>query len=124
MSPSERDPSPHLVSDNSKDENFPPGEHPASAPAAGVVVESVGQPDAGIASLPQRVKTLLIGKPRDLTDRRVFKHVSLIAFLAWVGLGADGLSSSCYGPAEAFEHLKEHSYLAIFLALATMFTVF
>ena len=96
---------------------------PASAPPVGVVVEGVGQPDAGEPSLPQRVKTLLIGKPRDLTDRRVFKHVSLIAFLAWVGLGADGLSSSCYGPSEAFYHLGEHSYLAIFLSLATILTV-
>ena len=74
-------------------------------------------------TIEEKVKTLLVGKPLDLADRRVYQHISLVAFLAWVGLGADGLSSSCYGPAEAFEHLKEHSYLAIFLALATMFTV-
>ncbi len=51
-----------------------------------------------------------------------------MAFLAWVGLGADGLSSSCYGPPEAFEHLVKngvaHHYLAVFLALATILTVF
>jgi amino acid transporter len=74
-------------------------------------------------TIEEKVKTLLVGKPLDLGDHRVYQHISLVAFLAWVGLGADGLSSSCYGPAEAFEHLKEHSYLAIFLALATMFTV-
>jgi len=74
-------------------------------------------------SVTDKVKTLLVGKPFNLADHRVYQHISLVAFLAWVGLGADGLSSSCYGPAEAFEHLKEHSYLAIFLALATMFTV-
>ena len=74
-------------------------------------------------TVTEKVKTLLVGKPLDLADRRVYQHISLVAFLAWVGLGADGLSSSCYGPSEAFEHLKEHSYLAIFLALATMFTV-
>ena len=74
-------------------------------------------------TVTEQVKTLLVGKPLDLGDQRVYQHISLVAFLAWVGLGADGLSSSCYGPAEAFEHLKEHSYLAIFLALATMFTV-
>ena len=75
-------------------------------------------------TIEEKVKTLLVGKPLDLGDRRVYRHISLVAFLAWVGLGADGLSSSCYGPAEAFEHLRgEHSYLAIFLALATMFTV-
>ena len=74
-------------------------------------------------SIREKVKTLLVGRPLDLGDRRVYQHISLVAFLAWVGLGADGLSSSCYGPAEAFEALKSHSYLAIFLALATMFTV-
>src|SRR4051794_34958255 len=70
-----------------------------------------------------RVKHWLIGPPRDLQDRSLFKHLSLIAFLAWVGLGADGLSSSCYGPAEAFHALGEHRYLAVGLALATLATV-
>jgi amino acid transporter len=74
-------------------------------------------------TVTEQVKTLLVGKPLDLGDRRVFHHISLVAFLAWVGLGADGLSSSCYGPSEAFHHLGEHHHLAIFLALATMFTV-
>lgn len=74
-------------------------------------------------TVTEKVKTLLVGKPFDLADKRVYQHISLVAFLAWVGLGADGLSSSCYGPSEAFEHLQSHSYLALFLALATMFTV-
>jgi amino acid transporter len=74
-------------------------------------------------TVTEKVKTLLVGKPLNLEDQRVYHHISLVAFLAWVGLGADGLSSSCYGPSEAFEHLQSHSYLAIFLALATMFTV-
>jgi amino acid transporter len=80
-------------------------------------------PEEALPTLPGRIKTLLIGKPRDLKDQSLFKHVSLIAFLAWVGLGADGLSSSCYGPSEAFAHLQGHDYLAIFLALATIVTV-
>ncbi len=71
-----------------------------------------------------RAKTLLIGKPRDLLDHSVYEHLSLIAFLAWVGLGADGLSSSCYGPSEAFHALHGHEFLAVFLALATVGTVF
>jgi amino acid transporter len=75
-------------------------------------------------TLPEKVKTLLIGRPRDLADRSVYRHLSLVAFLAWVGLGADGLSSSCYGPAEAFHHLGEHTYLAVMLAAATVVTVF
>jgi amino acid transporter len=66
----------------------------------------------------------LFGKPRDLRDPNLFHHVSLIAFFAWVGLGADGLSSSSYGPEQAFKHLAGHTYLAVFLALATAITVF
>ena len=49
--------------------------------------------------------------------------MSLIAFLAWVGLGADGLSSSAYGPEEAFRALGEHTYLALALAIMTAITV-
>ena len=75
-------------------------------------------------SIVRRLKRLIIGPPRNLGDRRIFTHLSLIAFLAWVGLGADGLSSSCYGPAEAFHSLGPHRYLAIGLALATVVTVF
>jgi amino acid transporter len=56
-------------------------------------------------------------------DPGVFHHLSLVAFLAWVGLGADGLSSSSYGPEEAFKALGPHVALAPFLALATAFTV-
>src|SRR5688500_17554207 len=80
-------------------------------------------------TMEEKVKTLLVGKPLSLEDKQVFKHISLVAFLAWVGLGADGLSSSCYGPSEAFAHLSStsgennHYYLAVFLALATVFTV-
>jgi len=40
------------------------------------------------------------------------KHIALAAFLAWIGIGADGLSSSSYGPAEAFLALGTHSQLA------------
>lgn len=73
--------------------------------------------------LRSRLRKVLVGPPRDLKDRRVYQHISLIAFLAWVGLGADGLSSSSYGPEEAFRTLGEHTYLAVGLALLTAFTV-
>jgi amino acid transporter len=63
-----------------------------------------------------RLRRLLFGGPRDLRDSRLFHRLSLIPFLAWVGLGADGLSSSAYGPEEAFKALEEHSYLAVGLA--------
>jgi amino acid transporter len=67
---------------------------------------------------------ILIGRARNIRDPEVFHHISLIAFLAWVGLGSDGLSSSCYGPEEAFLALGPHQYLAVFLALLTAMTVF
>ncbi|MBI4376528.1 MAG: APC family permease [Elusimicrobia bacterium] len=72
----------------------------------------------------ERVKRLLFGAPRDIEDPRVFHSLSLIAFLAWVGLGADGLSSSAYGPEESFKVLGDHHYLAVALALAIAGTVF
>ncbi len=71
-----------------------------------------------------RSKEVMLGKARDLTDPALFQKLSLIAFFAWVGLGADGLSSSCYGPSEAFLTLEKHPSLAIFVALATALTIF
>ncbi len=70
------------------------------------------------------LKELIIGKPKDPLDPRVFHQVSLIAFLAWVGLGADGLSSSAYGPEEAYLALGEHLFLALPLAILMATTVF
>ena len=71
----------------------------------------------------KRIKNVVIGKEKNLQDRNIFQHLSLIAFFAWVGLGADGLSSSCYGPEEAFLALGEHKYLGIFVAILSAFTV-
>ncbi len=70
------------------------------------------------------LKTLLFGKPKDPLDPRVFHQVSLVAFLAWVGLGADGLSSSAYGPEEAYLALGDHFFLALPLAILMAITVF
>ncbi len=72
----------------------------------------------------QRIKELFFGKPKNPLDPQVFHNLSLIAFFAWVGLGADGLSSSCYGPEEAFRSLGEYTHLAILLAIAVAATVF
>ncbi len=69
------------------------------------------------------LKAFLIGKPRDPTDPNIFHKLSLVALLAWVGLGADGLSSSSYGPDEAFRAVLGHEYLALYLAALTTFTV-
>lgn len=70
-----------------------------------------------------KLKRLLYGSPRDVESPSTYHSISLIALLAWVGLGADGLSSSAYGPDEAFRALGQHTYLAIALALATTITV-
>src|SRR5437899_9079411 len=67
---------------------------------------------------------VIIGPRRDVRDPKIFHSLSLVAFLAWVGLGSDGLSSSCYGPEEAFLALGHHQYLAVFLALLMALTVF
>ncbi|OGS44121.1 MAG: amino acid transporter [Elusimicrobia bacterium RIFOXYD2_FULL_34_15] len=75
-------------------------------------------------SLIDKIKHKIIGNPRDIQDPKIFHKVSLIALLAWIGLGADGLSSSSYGPEEAFKALGQHTYLLVFLALATALTVF
>ncbi len=75
-------------------------------------------------NIVQKSWRFLVGKPRDLKDPSLFHHISLVAFLAWVGLGADGLSSSAYGPEETFRALEGHTHLAIILAGATMMTVF
>ncbi len=69
-------------------------------------------------------KRIFFGRSRDPLDPQVFHQLSLVAFLAWVGLGADGLSSSAYGPEEAFLALGTHTHLAVFLAGATALTVF
>lgn len=63
-------------------------------------------------------------KKKNLLDPQLFQNISLGAVLAWVGLGSDGLSSSCYGPAQAYLALGEHHYLALPLMLMMFFTIF
>ena len=69
------------------------------------------------------VKNMVIGRARNLSDKSLFHNMSLVALLAWVGLGADGLSSSCYGPESAFLALKTHTGLSLFVAAATVLTI-
>ncbi|HBF33094.1 TPA: amino acid transporter [Candidatus Sumerlaeota bacterium] len=74
-------------------------------------------------SLFKRIKRLLVGSPRDFYDRSVFHAMALAPLLAWVGLGADGLSSSSYGPEEAFKTMGAHTYLAVGMAFMTALTI-
>jgi len=71
----------------------------------------------------KKVQRWVIGAPRDPLRREQREGMLLVAFLAWIGLGADGLSSANYGPEEAFLALGVHSHLALYLALATALTV-
>ena len=71
-----------------------------------------------------RIRHAIIGAKRNIADPSLFHKIALIPLLAWIGLGADGLSSSSYGPARSLQALGNHLYLAIFLALATALTVF
>jgi len=75
-------------------------------------------------TLGDKIRRTLIGKPRDIKDPSLFHKIALIPILAWIGLGADGLSSASYGPEEAFKVLGQHTYLALALAVATALTVF
>lgn len=71
----------------------------------------------------RKLRSLILGGKHDIHDTSIFHKLSLIAFFAWVGLGADGLSSSCYGPEEAFLALQGHTSLSVFVALMSGITV-
>jgi amino acid transporter len=71
-----------------------------------------------------RLTQAVFGAPRHLKDTHLFHKMALIPILAWIGLGADGLSSSAYGPEEAFRALGQHTYLSPVIGLATALTVF
>jgi len=75
-------------------------------------------------SLFMKVKRFFMGSARDVSDPNIFHTMSLVAFFAWVGLGSDGLSSSCYGPEEAFLSLGHHTSLGIFVAIGSVITIF
>lgn len=71
-----------------------------------------------------KLRDMVIGAPRDPMNPETRRHIALIAFFAWVGLGADGLSSANYGPEEAYLALGTHTQLGLYLAAATVITVF
>src|SRR6476620_2268158 len=74
--------------------------------------------------LLSKISERLLGKRLDPFSGETRRHIALIAFLAWVGLGADGLSSACYGPEEAYMALGQHTNFALYIAIATAVTVF
>ena len=74
-------------------------------------------------SLAARLRRVIVGGARDPHDPDMAHKMALIAFFAWVGLGADGLSSSCYGPSEVFLVLLKYPFMSLFVALASGLTV-
>lgn len=73
---------------------------------------------------PAKLREILLGKALDPLKSETRHSLALITFFAWVGLGADGLSSSAYGPEETFRALGGHTQLGLYLAIATAVTVF
>jgi len=72
----------------------------------------------------KKIRELILGKALDPMKSETRHSMALVAFLAWVGLGADGLSSSAYGPEETFRALGVHTHLGLYMAIATAVTVF
>lgn len=70
------------------------------------------------------MKFNFIGKPIDPFKSDLFKKTALISFFAWIGLGADALSSSCYGPEESYRALGNYPDLTLFVALGTIISIF
>lgn len=73
---------------------------------------------------PEKIREIVLGKALDPLKAETRHSLALVAFLAWVGLGADGLSSSAYGPEETFRALGAHTHLGLYMAIATAVTVF
>jgi amino acid transporter len=80
-----------------------------------------GGPDRSLAT---RVKEFVIGAAKNPLDVRIFHTTSLIAVLAWIGMGADGLTSSCYGPEAAYLALGKNTCLTLPLAALVALAVF
>jgi hypothetical protein len=76
------------------------------------------------ASRLRRLRSWVVGRARDPLSPNVLEQVSLAAFLGWIGFGANALSSSIYGPDEAFRTLGNQSCVAVLLVIATVLTVF
>ncbi len=70
------------------------------------------------------LKSIIIGKPKNPEDHSIFHKLTLVALFAWVGLGADPLSSSCYGPEQSFRIVTQYPYLSLFIGIGIVITIF
>ena len=64
-----------------------------------------------MSNFARALRERVLGKPLDPLSGKSRQSIALVAFFAWVGLGADGISSSAYGPEEAFRALGGHAHL-------------
>jgi amino acid transporter len=95
-------------------------------PLAGIEPQALQAPEDDLswnAALWMRMRHFLIGGAKSLEDHSLFHKLALIPVLAWVGMGADGLSSSAYGPEESFKVIQQHLYLVPFVVLASVLTI-
>ncbi len=67
----------------------------------------------------EKIRLRVFEKPRDIHHNLLFHKLSLIPVLAWIGLGADGLSSS-NGQEEASRALGPYNSLFKLLSLVTI----
>jgi hypothetical protein len=108
-------------------DSVPPPPSPPQPPRPGSGRQATNGDSQGLEaapSTPVRAMRFLFGGPRDLADKKLFHTLSLVSFLAWIGLGADALSSSSYGPQEGWKVVREHPHIALALAALTAATVF
>ena len=71
-----------------------------------------------------KIREMVLGKALEPLKSETRHSLALVAFLARVGLGAGGLSSSAYSPEETFRALGTHTHLGLYRAIATAVTVF
>ncbi len=98
--------------------------NPEAVPPASRQAPRLGGDGESASTLAHKLKNLVIGRRLRLHDPTLFHRLSLVVFFAWVGLGVDGLSSSCYGPEETFLALGRHMALAVFVAFFAALTIF
>ncbi|OGT21463.1 MAG: amino acid transporter [Gammaproteobacteria bacterium RIFCSPHIGHO2_02_FULL_42_13] len=72
----------------------------------------------------KKIKHLLFGAPRNPLSQDTRQHISLIALFAWIGLGADAVSSSAYGPEQTYLALGHYTSFALYIAIMVLLTVF
>jgi amino acid transporter len=64
-----------------------------------------------------------ISKDKFHIDRELIKKISIGPLLALIGLGADSISSCCYGPESAFLVVQNYPTLSVFVCLLSILTI-